>query len=95
MGLLLPPPASLPAWHPATKALYAAMWALGSETEQVVAVAVAWSVHPVAAAEPDAGRTHIVVGMSNLRELHKTVAAWQWANNQVEGRRFLTKYNFL
>ena len=81
MGLLLPPPASLPAWHPATKALYAAMWALGPETEQLVAVAVAWSVHPLAAAEPDAGRMRIVVGISNLRELHKTVAAWQWANN--------------
>ena len=64
MGLLLPPPASLPAWHPATKALYAAMRALGSETEQVVAIAVAWSVHLVAAAGPDAGRTRIVVGMS-------------------------------
>ena len=71
------------------------MRALGSETEQVVAIAVTWSVRlVVAAAGPDAGRTCIVVGMSsNLRELHKTVATWQWANNQVKGRRFLTKYN--
>ena len=92
MGLLLPPPAGPPAWHPAPKALCAAvheaMRALGSETEQVVAVAVAWSVRLAATTGPDnAGRMPVVVGMSNLREVHEAVAAWRWANDQVEGRR--------
>ena len=64
------------------------MRALGSETEQVVAVAVAWSVRLAATAGPDnAGRMPIVVGMSNLREVHEAVAAWRWANDQVERRR--------
>jgi hypothetical protein len=29
----------------------------------------------------------VVVGMKNLREVHETVAAWRWANDQDEGRR--------
>jgi len=91
MGLLLPPPAGPPAWHPAPEALRTAVReairALGSETEQVVAVAVAWSVHLAAAGPDNAGRMPVVVGMSNLREVHETVAAWRWANDQVQGRR--------
>ena len=96
MGLLLPPPAGPPAWHPAPDALRAAVGeavgALGSEIEQVVAVAVAWSVRltaaAAAAAGPDeVGRMPVVVGMSNLREVHETIAAWRWANDHDEGRR--------
>jgi D-arabinose 1-dehydrogenase len=94
MGLLLPPPAGPPAWHPAPEALRAAVGeavgALGSETEQVVAVAVAWSVRLTAAAaagSDDVGRMPVVVGMSNLREVHETIAAWRWANDEDEGRR--------
>ena len=105
MGLLLPPPIGPPAWHPAPDALRAAVreavCALGSESEpgrqveQVVGVAVAWSVRlaaAAAAAGPDnaagAGRRMpIVVGLSNLREVHETVAAWRWANDPDDGRR--------
>lgn len=91
MGLLLPPPAGPPAWHPAPEAVRAAareaVRALGSETEQVAAVAVAWSVRLAAAGPDNAGGMPVVVGMSNLREVHETVASWRWANDQVEGRR--------
>ncbi|KAH9991494.1 NADP-dependent oxidoreductase domain-containing protein [Russula vinacea] len=83
MGLLLPPPIGPPAWHPAPDALRAAVreavCALGSESEpgrqveQVVGVAVAWMP--------------VVVGLSNLREVHETVAAWRWANDPDDGRR--------
>jgi hypothetical protein len=106
MGLLLPPPAGPPAWHPAPESLRAAVreavCALGSESsgsgrqvEQVVAVAIAWSVR-LAAVAATAGpnnaagarrRMPVVVGLSNLREVHETVAAWRWANVQDEGRR--------
>ena len=62
------------------------MFAVGSE--QAVAVAVAWSVRLAAGAEGvGMGRMPVVVGMSNLREVHETVAAWRWANDQDKGRR--------
>jgi D-arabinose 1-dehydrogenase len=81
-GLLVPSPTGPPTWHPAPEALREAVReavrAVGSE--QAVAVALAWSVR-LAAGMP------VVVGMSNLREVHETVAAWRWANDQDEGRR--------
>ena len=92
-----------PAWHPAPEALREAVRdavrAVGSE--QAVAVAVAWSVRLASLAsssssgagaemEMEMGKRRImpvVVGMSNLREVHETVAAWRWANDQDKGRR--------
>jgi len=98
MGLLAPPPNAPPAWHPAPHALRTAaaeaVQAVGPE--QVARVAVAWSVH-VAGADDDAKgagagdgaapgrRMPVVVGMSNVREVHEAVAAWRWAKD--EGRR--------
>ena len=62
-------------------------------TNQYFAPTVAWSVR-LAAVGPDnaagAGRRiPVVVGLSNLREVHETVAAWRWANlNDLDdGRR--------
>jgi hypothetical protein len=96
-GMLLPTPTGPPAWHPAPEALRAAVReavrALGSESESgseqqgVAAVAVAWSVRLAADATAGLGRMPVVVGMSNLREVHETVAAWRWANDRDEGRR--------
>lgn len=84
----MPPPAGPPAWHPAPEALREAVreavGAVGSE--QAVAVAVAWSVRLAAEAGAGAGMP-VVVGMSNLREVHETIAAWRWANDQDAGRR--------
>ena len=57
------------------------MRAVGSQ--QAVAVAVAWSVRLAAGA----GRVPVVVGMSDIREVHETVAAWRWANDQDRGKR--------
>jgi len=86
-GLLVPSPTSLTAWHPAPEALREAMReavrAVGSE--QAVAVAIAWSVRLAAGA--GMGRMPVVVGMSSLREVHETVSAWRWANDQDKGRR--------
>ena len=63
-----------------------AVRAVGSE--QAVAVAVAWSVRLAGEAEEAVeGRMPVVVGMSNPREVHATVAAWRWANDQDKGRR--------
>jgi D-arabinose 1-dehydrogenase len=80
----VPSPTSPPAWHPAPEALREAVReavrAVGSE--QAVAVAVAWSVRLAAGAGMP-----VVVGMSNLREVHETIAAWRWANDQDAGRR--------
>jgi D-arabinose 1-dehydrogenase len=63
--------------------------AVGSE--QAAAVAVAWSVRLAAGAGAGAGagmgRMPVVIGMSNLRDVHETVAAWRWANDQDKGRR--------
>jgi len=89
MGLLIPPPAGPPAWHPAPEAVRAAVReaASGSDRQVVVAVAVAWSVRLAAAAAAEVGRMPVVVGVSNLREVHETVAAWRWAKDQDEGRR--------
>jgi D-arabinose 1-dehydrogenase len=102
MGLLLPPPIGPPAWHPAPEALRAAVreavCALGSgstseseQVEKVVAVAVAWSVRLAAVGPGNAAgagrRIPVVVGLSNLREVHETVAAWRWANDLDDGRR--------
>ena len=58
-----------------------AVRAVGSE--QAVAVAIAWSVRLAAGV----GEIPVVVGMSNLHEVHETVAAWRWANDQDKGRR--------
>ncbi len=86
-GLLVPPPARIPEWHPAPEplreAVSEALRAVGHE--QATAVAVAWSVR--AAAEAGAGRMPVVIGMSSLREVHETIAAWRWANNQDKGRQ--------
>jgi D-arabinose 1-dehydrogenase len=89
MGLLAPPPAP-PSWHPAPDAVRTAareaMQAVGSE--QVAAVAVAWSVRAAGeSSDGDGGseRMPVVVGMSNLQEVHAAVAAWRWARD--EGRR--------
>jgi len=86
-GLLVPSLTGPPAWHPAPEALREAvreaLSAVGSE--QAVAVAVAWSVRLAVGTEME--RMPVVVGMSNLREVHETVAAWRWANDQDKGRR--------
>jgi D-arabinose 1-dehydrogenase len=83
----VPPPARIPEWHPAPEplreAVSEALRAVGHE--QVTAVAVAWSMR--AAAEAGAGRMPVVIGMSSLREVHETIAAWRWANDQDEGRQ--------
>jgi D-arabinose 1-dehydrogenase len=87
----VPSPTGPPVWHPAPEALREAVReavrAVGSE--QAVAVAVAWSVRLAAGAgaEVGMGKVPVVVGMSNLREVHETVAAWRWANDQDKGRR--------
>lgn len=85
----MPSPTGPPVWHPAPEALREAVReavrAVGSE--QAVAVAVAWSVRLAAGAEVGMGKVPVVVGMSNLREVHETVAAWRWANDQDKGRR--------
>jgi hypothetical protein len=83
------PSTSPPAWHPAPEALREAVReavrAVGSE--QAIAVAVAWSVRLAAGVGVGMGRMPVVVGMSNLQEVHETVAAWRWANDQDKGRR--------
>ncbi|KAI0253161.1 NADP-dependent oxidoreductase domain-containing protein [Lactifluus subvellereus] len=91
MGLLLPPPAP-PAWHPAPDAVRAAAReaVLAVGPEEVAAVAVAWSVRAAwvggdGGSGGGAGRMPVVVGMSNLREVHAAVAAWRWARD--EGRQ--------
>ena len=85
MGLLAPPPAAPPAWHPAPKALRdaasEAVRVVGNE--EIAKVALAWSVRVAAAAEE--GRMPVVVGMSNVREVHEAVEAWRWARD--EGRQ--------
>ncbi|KAH9967718.1 NADP-dependent oxidoreductase domain-containing protein [Lactifluus volemus] len=81
MGLLAPPPAP-PSWHPAPDAVRAAA------REAVAAVAVAWSVRAAGESsdgDGGSGRMPVVVGMSNLQEVHAAVAAWRWARD--EGRR--------
>ncbi|KAN0131040.1 Aldo/keto reductase [Lactarius tabidus] len=85
MGLLAPPPAP-PAWHPAPSAVRdAASEAVRVVGEAEVArVAVAWSVSKAQARE---GRMPVVVGMSNLKEVHAAVEAWRWARDEDEGRR--------
>ena len=84
-GLLVPPPTGPPAWHPAPESLREAVreavGVIGSE--QAVAVAVAWSVRLAAGT----GRMPVVVGMSNLREVHEAIASWRWANDQDIERR--------
>jgi D-arabinose 1-dehydrogenase len=89
MGLLVPPPSPPPAWHPAPEALREAVReavrAVGYE--QVVAVAVAWSVRLAAGTGTGTERMPVVVGMSCLREVHETIAAWRWANDEDKGRR--------
>ena len=56
-----------------------------------MAVAVAWSVRLAAVGPGNAAgagrRIPVVVGLSNLREVHETVAAWRWANDLDDGRR--------
>jgi len=94
MGLLAPPPAP-PVWHPAPRAvLDAAREAVGVVGEgEVAGVAVAWSVRTAQAGaggpiESDGGaegKMPVVVGMSDLREVHATVEAWRWARD--EGRQ--------
>lgn len=85
MGLLAPPPAAPPAWHPAPKALRdaasEAVRVVGNE--EIAKVALAWSIRAAAAAEE--GRMPVVVGMSNVREVHEAVEAWRWARD--EGRQ--------
>jgi D-arabinose 1-dehydrogenase len=83
MGLLAPPP-SPPAWHPAPRAvLDAAREAVSVVGEAEVArVAVAWSVRAA-----QQGSMPVVVGMSNLKEVHAAVEAWRWARDNLEGRR--------
>lgn len=91
LGLLLPSPGGPPTWHPAPEAVRAAgreaALAVGPE---VAAVAVAWSVRAAGVGGDSdggsgAGRMPVVVGMSNLNEVHAAVAAWRWARD--EGRR--------
>ncbi len=78
-----------PTWHPAPEALRVAVREAIRDvgSEQAVAVAVAWSVRLAAEAVSGTGRMPVVVGVSNLREVHETIAAWRWANDQDEGRR--------
>ncbi|KAI9510973.1 Aldo/keto reductase [Russula earlei] len=82
MGLLAPPPAAPPAWHPAPGAVRAAAReAVGAVGPEVAAVAVAWSVR-MAAAGDAAGPMPVVVGMVDLQEVHAAVAAWRWAKDE-------------
>jgi hypothetical protein len=64
-----------------------AVQAVGSD--KVAAVAVAWSVRAAGESSDSdgggSGRMPVVVGMSNLQEVHAAVAAWRWARD--EGRR--------
>lgn len=85
MGLLAPPP-SPPAWHPAPRAvLEAASEAVRAVGKKDVAkVAVAWSVCAARGQEQE-GRMPVVIGMSNVREVHEAVEAWRWARD--EGRQ--------
>ncbi|KAI9455792.1 Aldo/keto reductase [Lactarius psammicola] len=92
MGLLAPPPAP-PPWHPAPRAvLDAAREAVQVVGEgEVAAVAVAWSVRTAQAGDGGGGqiqndggaegRMPVVVGMSDLREVHAAVEAWRWARD--------------
>jgi D-arabinose 1-dehydrogenase len=82
-GLLAPP--APPEWHPAPRAvLDAALEAMRVVGEgEVARVAVAWSVRM--ARVGDGGRMPVVVGMSNVREVHAAVEAWRWARD--EGRQ--------
>ena len=95
MGLLAPPPAP-PEWHPAPVAvLDAAREAVRVVGEgEVASVAVAWSVRAARVGDGggrarssggEEGRMPVVVGMSNLREVHAAVEAWRWARD--EGRQ--------
>ncbi|KAH9167620.1 Aldo/keto reductase [Lactarius sanguifluus] len=91
MGLLAPPPAP-PAWHPAPRAvLDAAREAVRVVGEgEVAGVAVAWSVRTAQAGDGSGGQTEsdgggkmpVVVGMSDLREVHAAVDAWRWARDK-------------
>jgi D-arabinose 1-dehydrogenase len=87
MGLLAPPPAPT-VYHPASRALREA----ASEAvrvvgeEEIAKVAVAWSVRAAAQVDEEGqGRMPVVVGMSNVREVHEAVEAWRWARD--EGRQ--------
>ena len=90
MGLLAPPP-SPPAWHPAPSAVRdAAKEAVRVVGEAEIArVAVAWSVGEaqVRVSEGEGERMPVVVGMSNLREVHAAVEAWRWARDGDEGKK--------
>lgn len=90
MGLLAPPPAP-PAWHPAPRAvLDAAREAVRVVGEGVAGVAVAWSVRTAQVGDGSGGQTEsdgggkmpVVVGMSDLREVHAAVEAWRWARDK-------------
>lgn len=87
MGLLAPPPAP-PAWHPAPSAVRDAASEVVSVVgeAEVAKVAVAWSVSKAWEGESE-GRMPVVVGMSNLREVHAAVEAWRWARDEDDGRR--------
>lgn len=90
MGLLAPPP-SPPEWHPAPSAVRdAAKEAVRVVGEAEIArVAVAWSVGEaqVRVSEGEGERMPVVVGMSNLREVHAAVEAWRWARDGDEGKK--------
>ena len=86
-GLLAPP--APPEWHPAPRAvLDAAREAMRVVGEgEMARVAVAWSVRTAQAGDggDDGGKegvVPVVVGMSNLREVHTAVGAWRWARDK-------------
>lgn len=101
MGLLAPPPAPPawhPAPHAVLDAAREAVQVVGEG--EVAGVAVAWSVRTAQAGDGDGdgdgdgqtesggraeGSMPVVVGMSDLREVHAAVEAWRWARD--EGRQ--------
>jgi len=94
MGLLAPPPAP-PAWHPAPPAVRAAaqeaVRAVGES--EIAQLALAWSVRAAQGAGDGEiglgsspvgveGKMPVVVGTSNLREVHAAIEAWRWARDE-------------
>lgn len=98
MGLLAPPPAPPawhPAPVAVRDAAREAVRVVGEG--EVAGVAVAWSVRAARAGDGgsgqagsggaggaggEEGKMPVVVGMSNLREVHAAVEAWRWARDE-------------
>ena len=54
---------------------------------EIARVAVAWSVGEAQVSVSEGERMPVVVGMSNLREVHAAVEAWRWARDGDEGKK--------